>query len=94
MKNPHDIIKSVQLTEKGTGLMEKENKYFLTVAPSANKIEIKQAVESAFKVAVAKVNTMNYSGKRKRERTSQFGRRPAWKRAIVTLKEGEKIDFV
>lgn len=94
MKQPQDIIKSVQLTEKGTSLMEKENKYFITVAQSANKIEIKRAVEAAFKVAVAKVNTMNYSGKRKRERTAKFGQRASWKRAIVTLKEGEKIDFV
>ncbi len=94
MKQPHDIIKSVQLTEKGTGLMEKQNKYFITVDPSANKIEIKRAVEAAFKVSVSKVNTMNYAGKKKRERTAQFGKRPDWKRAIVTLKQGEKIDFV
>ena len=94
MKSTDTVIKSVQLTEKGTRLMEKENKYLFTVDRSANKLQIARAVEAQFKVAVAAVNTMNYEGKKKRERTIRFGKRSKWKRAVVTLKEGEKIDFV
>lgn len=94
MRESYDIVKGVQLTEKGAKLMEEENKYFFRVVPSANKIEIKRAVEQLFGVKVQKVNTMNYLGKMKRERTFQYGRRSHWKRAIVTLKEGQKIDLV
>ena len=94
MKGAQDVIKSVQLTEKGTALMEKENKYFFVVAEWANKLEIRRATEELFKVKVAKVNTLNYLGKKKRERSQQYGSRGDWKRAIVTLKAGEKIDFV
>ena len=89
-----DIIRAVELTEKGNRLTESENKYFFSVSGSANKVEIKRAVELLFKVSVAKVNTMNYVGKPKRERTIQYGRTANWKRAVVTLKEGEKIEFV
>jgi large subunit ribosomal protein L23 len=92
-KSPGAIVKRLQLTEKGTLLSERENKYLFKVHPSANKVEIKRAVEELFNVAVDKVNTMNYSGKRKRLRTVRFGRRPDWKRAVVTLSEGSKIDL-
>jgi large subunit ribosomal protein L23 len=94
MKTPVSVIKSVQLTEKATMLMERENKYLFVVDKNANKIQIASAVQEQFKVAVTAVNTMNYRGKLKRERTVRYGRRADWKRAIVTLKEGEKIDFV
>ena len=91
--NEDRILETIQLTEKGTGLREKYNQYLFKVHPAANKIEIKRAVESQFKVQVARVNVMNYRGKLRRERTAQFGRRPNWKRAVVTLKEGNSIDL-
>jgi len=94
MKEAREIIKSVQLTEKSTRLSEKENKYFFEVARDANKIDIKRAVEELFKVTVISVNTMNYAGKKKRERTMSFGRKSHWKRAVVALKEGDKIEFM
>jgi large subunit ribosomal protein L23 len=94
MKTSANIIKSVQLTEKATKLMEKSNKYLFVVDRNANKIQIARAVEQQFKVSVVSVNTMNYEGKRKRERTVRYGRCSNWKRAVVTIKEGEKIDFV
>ena len=87
------IIECVQLTEKGATLSESQNKYLFRVARGANKMEIKQAVESLYKVSVTSVNTMNYLGKRKRERRMDFGKRSDWKRAVVTLKEGDTLDF-
>lgn len=88
------IIKKIQLTEKGTALTEKANKYFIEVAKDANKLEIKNAVEKLFNVKVHKVNTINYEGKKKRTRSFRYGKRPDWKRAIVTLQEGFKIETV
>ena len=90
-KDIGQIIKKVQLTEKGTNLQE-QNKYMLEVRPDANKIEIRKAVEEHFDVKVTAVNTANYKGKRKRMRTAKYGKRSDWKRAIVTLKEGDVID--
>jgi large subunit ribosomal protein L23 len=92
MKQASAIIRSIQITEKGTTQAEK-GKYFFKVEPSANKMEIKRAVEEMFKVPVAKVNTMNCLGKLKRERTARYGRKSDWKRAIVTLKEGSRIEL-
>ena len=94
MKEPFDIIRTVRLTEKSTLLTEKGNKYVFEVNPAANKLEIKQAIECLFQKKVVSVNTANYAGKKKRERRPDFGRRPHWKKAIVTLKEGEKLDLV
>ena len=94
MKEPFDIIRRVRLTEKSTLLTEKANKYVFDVNPAANKLEIKAAIESLFQKKVVSVNTANYAGKKKRERRADFGRRPHWKKAIVTLKEGEKLDLV
>ena len=94
MKEPFDIIRTVRLTEKANILTEKGNKYVFEVNPAANKFEIKKAVESLFQKKVVSVNTANYAGKKKRERRADFGRRPHWKKAVVTLKEGEKIDLV
>ena len=87
MKNPVEIIKKIQVTEKSTA-MGGANKYFFVVGMDANKIEIKKAIESMYKVKVGNVRTCRYMGKLKRERTQKYGRKPDWKRAIVTLKEG------
>jgi large subunit ribosomal protein L23 len=92
MRDVYDIIQTVRLTEKATLLAERENKYVFRVSPSANKIQIKDAIEKLFKKTVVAVNTANYGGKKKRERTAAFGRKAHWKKAIVTLKEGDKID--
>ena len=94
MNEVHDHIQSVILTEKATLLSEKLNKYVFRVTPAANKIQIKRAIELIFKKKVVAVNTANYAGKKKRERKADFGRRPHWKKAIVTLKAGEKLDLV
>lgn len=92
--NIFDQIQTVILTEKATLLSEQLNKYVFRVAPSANKLEIKRAVEQLFKKTVVDVNTANYAGKKKRERRADYGRKPHWKKAIVTLKAGEKLDLV
>lgn len=94
MNEPFDIIQTASLTEKSSLLGEKQNKYVFRVRPHANKIQIKQAVERLFQKKVIDVNTCNYAGKKKRERRADFGRKPHWKKAIVTLKEGDKIDLV
>ncbi len=94
MKDLFDIIETASLTEKATLLSEKQNQYVFRVSPKANKIEIKRAIEQIFNKKVVSVNTANYAGKKKRERRADFGRKPHWKKAIVTLKEGEKIDLV
>ncbi len=93
MKDLYDIVQTVCLTEKATLLSEKLNKYVFRVSPSANKLQIKAAVEKLFKKSVLSVNTCNYAGKKKRERTASFGRKPHWKKAIVTLKKGDKIEL-
>ena len=94
MNEHYDLIQTVQLTEKQSLLTEKLNKYVFRVAPRANKIQIKQAIEKLFNKKVVAVNTCNYAGKKKRERRADFGRKAHWKKAIVTLKEGEKLDLV
>ena len=92
MKEAGLVIRKMQLTEKATALAEK-SKYFFEVAPGANKIDVKRAVEELYKVSVVSVNTMKYAGKRKRERRLQYGKRSDWKRAIVTLRKGDSIDL-
>jgi large subunit ribosomal protein L23 len=89
--NTFDVIKTVRLTEKGTRQGEKYNQYTVVADPRANKTEIKQAVQELFKVKVTKVNTLNVRGKSRRQRTVQAGTTNAWKKAVVTLKEGDKI---
>ena len=88
-----DIIKRVQVTEKGTQLAT-GNQYLLEVAPGANKIEIRTAVEKAFGVHVLAVNTQNYSGRKRVLRNRRVVQGSDWKRAIVTLREGERIEAV
>ena len=90
------IIKKPVITEKMTAISEKLNKFAFIVDKNANKIQIKEAVEKLYGVKVAAVNTMNYEGKTKSRYTKSgvvSGRTPAFKKAIVTLKEGDTIDF-
>ena len=94
MNEPFDIIETASLTEKATLLSETQNKYVFRVRPRANKVQIKKAIETLFQKKVVDVNTCNYAGKKKRERRADFGRKSHWKKAIVTLREGEKIDLV
>ena len=90
-KSAHDIIRTLQVTEKGSALLT-QNKYMFDVARNANRIEIRHAVEELFRVRVTKVNTMNYRGKRKPERSMRrYGKRADWKRAIGTLAQGQEI---
>ena len=89
--NSFEIIKTMRVTEKGTRQSEKYNQYTVVADRRANKTEIRQAVQELFKVKVIAVNTLNVHGKLRRQRTSQAGRAPDWKKAIVTLKEGDKI---
>jgi large subunit ribosomal protein L23 len=93
MRDPRFIIQRLLLTEKGTRLTEKSNQYLFRVHPSANKIEIRNAVQKIFSVKVTRVNTLNRPGKNKRVRSMNYGKTSAWKRAVVTLKEGDKIDL-
>lgn len=91
--NIYEVIKKPRLTEKGMGLQEAHNQIVLRVDPRANKNEIKQAVEGLFSVKVAKVRTANVLGKDKRM-GQHMGQASDWKKAIVTLAEGSKVDFV
>jgi large subunit ribosomal protein L23 len=90
MKAYHHLIKGPVITEKTHALKEGANKVTFRVATSANKIEIRKAVEELFKVKVLGVNTIHMKGKKKRLGRSQ-GVRPDWKKAVVTLAPGEKI---
>ena len=89
--NTFEIIRTVRLTEKGTRQGEALNQYTVVADPRANKGQIRQAVQELFKVKVVKVNTLNMRGKLRRQRTPQAGQAPNWKKAIVMLKEGDKI---
>jgi len=93
MKDPRDIIKRPVVSEKSYALLD-QGVYTFVVAPDANKIEIRQAVESIFNVRVTNVNTLNRKGKAKRNRRkATFGRRPDTKRAIVTLAGDDRIEL-
>lgn len=91
-----DILIKPVVTEKMTELGEKLNRYAFIVHKQANKLQIKEAVEEMYDVSVMAVNTMNYAGKRKARYTKTgyiTGKTKAYKKAIVTLAEGEVIDF-
>jgi large subunit ribosomal protein L23 len=92
MKDQYQVGLKPLLTEKGTRLKEEGNQYLFRVAKTANKVEIKQAVEHLFKVTVLNVRTTRVRGKVKRLGRFQ-GRRPDWKKAIATLKEGDSIEL-
>ena len=88
----HDVLVRPLLTEKITAMRERGNQVGFVVRAEANRIQIKRAVESALKVRVERVNVLNVMGKTKR--LGRFaGKRPDWKKAIVTLKEGEKLEM-
>lgn len=92
MRDPRSIIRRAMITEKGSRMREKQNRYIFQVSTDANKIEIKDAIQTIFKVAVLDVHTIHVRGKMKRlGRTA--GRRSSWKKAIVTLKEGQTIEL-
>ncbi len=91
MKDPYSTIISPLRTEKGSSLLLL-NKYLFYVNKKANKAEIRRAVEEIYKVKVEKVNTVTVRGKTKRVRFVE-GKTPDWKKAIVTLKQGDKIDI-
>ncbi len=90
MKNSHDVVKGLIRTEKGSA-MQPMNKYLFWVDKSSNKIEIRKAVEDIYKVKAESVNTISMRGKLKRVRYA-IGKTSDWKKAIVTLKDGNKID--
>jgi len=92
MMDFYDIIRVPRITEKGTRLKEKNNVLTFEVKVDANKVQVKKAIESVFKVKVKHVTTVKNLGKTKRV-GQRLGRRSDWKKAYVTLKPGEKIDI-
>ena len=99
--NNSNIILNPILTEKSSTMLESLNKYVFRVSVNANKIQIKLELEKRFKVEITKVRTMNYKGKVKNTTMKSgghilrsSGKRESWKKAIVTLKEGDKINLV
>ncbi|MBN1481458.1 50S ribosomal protein L23 [candidate division KSB1 bacterium] len=96
MKSQREILVRPIITEKIQRMQEKERKYGFVVNIDANKIEIKNAVERKFDVSVTGVTTIKVKGKSKQSNTRRgitHGKRPAWKKAIVTLRDGDSIDF-
>ena len=91
MSDSYGILRTLLRTEKGTAMAE-DNKYLFSVRKDSNKIQIKKAVEDIYKVKVLAVNTQVARGKLKRVRT-QLGKTPDWKKAVVTLKDGQKINL-
>ena len=92
MRGLQEVIRAPLVSEKGTLLAEGANQVLFKVRPEANKIEVKRAVEALFKVKVEKVRMARYLGKVRRVGRN-MGRRAEWKKAYVTLREGDKIDF-
>jgi large subunit ribosomal protein L23 len=96
MKNVHEILIRPILTEKMHQLQEKQHKYAFAVRTEANKIQVKQAVEKKFDVSVDNVRTVLVKGKRKQMNTRRGitrGSTPNWKKAVVTLRAGDSIDY-
>ena len=92
MKGAYQVVQRPLLTEKGTRLKDEANQYVFRVAKRANKVEIKQAIESLFKVTVVDVRTLPVRGKTKRLGRFQ-GKQADWKKAIATLKAGDSIEL-
>jgi large subunit ribosomal protein L23 len=92
MKTPYDIIVKPLLSEKSNRLKEHQNQVTFEVADNANKIEIRTAIEKLFKVSVLSVHTLRVPSKTKRF-GRRIGRRPGWKKAIVTLRQGDQIQL-
>lgn len=93
MKNIYTILKKPLFTEKGSNMKEEHNKILVEVARDANKLDIKKAIEDIFKVKVEKIATINTQGKWKRY-GKFIGKKPRRKKAIITLKAGEKLEFI
>jgi len=91
--NVYDVIVKPIITEKGTRIKEEQNKIVLKVAREANKMDVKKAVETIFKVKVKDVATMMFKGKKKRIGV-RSGERSDWKKAVVTLKEGQTVEYL
>jgi large subunit ribosomal protein L23 len=91
--NSFETIKTIRVTEKGTRQAEAYNQYTGVADSRANKIQIRKAVEDLFKVKVTGISTLNVHGKFRRQRTKQAGQTSDWKKAIVTLKDGDKINL-
>jgi large subunit ribosomal protein L23 len=87
------VIKTVRLTEKSSRQSESSSKYVFEVALSANKTQIRKAVETFFGKKVVSVNTSTFHGKAKRSRTAAAGKTNDWKKAVVTLAQGESIEL-
>jgi len=94
MKDIYQVIKNVRLSEKASLLQEQNNEVVLEVDRNANKLEIKQAVETIFDKKVIKVRTANYDGKIRRKRRGDQGRTPRYKKAIVRLADGQSLDLI
>ena len=97
MREPYDIVVQPIVSEKTARQVEAANTYTFKVVRDANKIEVKRAVEKLFDVTVTGVRTMSYAGKTKRgfmgRQSRALGRRPSFKKAVVTLAEGDHIEF-
>jgi len=91
--NAYDVIKTVRVTEKCTLQADKHNQYTLVADPRSTAPQIKRAVEQLFKVKVVRVNTLHVRGKSRRQSTKAAGKDSNWKKAIVTLKKGDKIEL-
>ncbi len=89
----YKIVHTILVTEKGTEMADRHRQYTFKVAKDANKLQIRAAVEALFDVKVKAVNVLNRQGKMKRMRSAGYGKRPDWKKAIVTLAEGQ-IDIL
>jgi large subunit ribosomal protein L23 len=94
MKDIYQVIKNVRLSEKASLLQERNNEVVLEVDPAANKLEIKQAVETIFDKKVVAVRTANYDGKLRRKRRADQGRTARFKKAVVRLADGQSIDLI
>ena len=90
--NISDVLRAPRMSEKTLSLKEDVNQFAFEVDPRANKIQIKESVEKSFNVSVLKVRTMNVRGKKKRLGRTE-GRKSSWKKALVTLKAGESIEY-
>lgn len=94
IKDPHSVIHTIRLSEKATRLGEENNDYVFIVDRAANKIQIKAAVEQHFGKKVVAVRTCTFDGKARRKRRADAGRTNHYKKAIVRLKDGERLDLV
>ena len=92
MRSQFNMIRKPYITEKVLSLKESDNKVVFKVGKDTNKVELKKAIEAIFKVTVEKIATINVKGKKKRQGRWE-GKRANWKKAIVTLKKGDTIEY-